>query len=367
MELAKSALDLLRGFTYERTKTKLESDLEQAKLSLERTKRKSNADLIQAEADLKAKESEHQRQQAKLKKMEEQLGKTKIVAPRDGLVVYATSTQGGGGRGGGSEPLAEGQAIRERQELIKLPTAEDMMAVVKVHESRLDKVRPGLTVRLTIDALPGRQFTGKVVRIAPLPDATNMWMNPDLKVYTTEIYIDRNSEGLRTGMSCQAQVLVAEYDDAVSVPIQAVVRQGARALVWVVRGGRTEERAVEVGLDNNRMIHVVSGLAEGEEVLLAPPLDAGDRTPATPAGGAALSPSSQKIGTGGAATEAPAPAAEPAAEKPPEGRGGRGGRTPEEREAWKKKMESMTPEEQEKMREQMRNRKPPEEGEGGPK
>jgi len=371
VELAESALELLRGFTYERTKTKLESDLEQAGYSLERTKRKANADLVQAEADLKAKESEFQRQQAKLKKMEEQIEKTKLIAPRDGLVVYATSTQGGGGRGGGSEPLAEGQAIRERQELIKLPTAEDMMAVVKVHESRLDKVRPGLPVRLTIDALPGREFKGKVLRIAPLPDATNMWMNPDLKVYTTEIQIDRNSEGLRTGMSCQAQVLVAEYDAAISVPVQAVVRQGARALVWVVRGGRTEERVVEVGLDNNRMIHVLKGLEEGEQVLLAPPLDAGDRTPVTPAGGAALSPSSQKIGTEGATPPTPAPAVDPGATKAPEGEGGgrsgRGGRSPEEREAWKKKMESMTPEEREKMREQGRDRRPPEGEEGGPK
>ena len=58
----------------------------------------------------------------KLAKIETQLSMTKIIAPRDGLVVYATSVQGGG-RHRMSEPLQEGQAVRERQELIYLPSA----------------------------------------------------------------------------------------------------------------------------------------------------------------------------------------------------------------------------------------------------
>ncbi len=368
LELARSALDLLRKFTHERTRTKLESDLSQAGLALERTRRKANADLIQAEADLRAKEGELLRQQTKLKKIEQQIEKTRIVAPRDGLVVYATSTQGGGGRGGGSEPLAEGQSIRERQELIKLPTAEDMMAVVKIHESRLDKVAPGLPVRLTIDALPGREFNGKVVRISPLPDPTNMWMNPDLKVYTTEIHIDGNGGSLRTGMSCQAQVLVAEYPDAVYVPVQAVLRQGSRALVWLVQQGKSAPREVEVGLDNNRMIHVKSGLQAGDVVLLAPPLEAGARDAIVPAGGAALTPSNQPVGKGAAPSGEPVPAAANAPERTPsaggEGKRSGGRMSPEEREAFKKRMESMSPEEQEKMREQFRNRRPRGEGSG---
>lgn len=371
LELAQGALKLLKEFTFLRTKTKMESDQEQAKLALERTKRKANADVIQAEADLRAKESEFQRQQAKLKKIEQQIEKAKIVAPRDGLVVYATSTQGGPGRGGGSEPLAEGQSVRERQELIKMPTADDMMAVVKIHESRLDKVRPGLPVRLTVDAVPGAEFTGKILRISPLPDATNMWMNPDLKVYTTEIQIDHNAQGLRTGMTCQAQVLVAEYEDAVYVPVQAVLRQGAQALVWVVSAGKTEKRSVEVGLDNNRMIHVKSGLQAGEEVLLSPPLDAaGARDAAVPAGGAALTPSGQKVGNGTVPppTNEAAPVKTPPADGEAKGKRGGGGfgkMTPEEREAWKKKMDEMSPEERDKMREQFKKRRGGEDGGGG--
>ncbi|MBI5369014.1 MAG: efflux RND transporter periplasmic adaptor subunit, partial [Planctomycetes bacterium] len=274
LELARNALKLLKEFSYKRTHTSLQADRTQKAQALDRTKRKAASDVTQAEADLKAKETEFQRQQAKLKKLEEQIVKTKIFAPRDGLVVYATST-GGGGMRGMSEPLAEGQTVRERQELIKLPTAGQMSAEIRLHESKLDKVKLGLPVRLVVDALPGRAYHGTVSKIAQLPDAMNMWMNPDLKVYTTEISVDPGEGGLRTGMSCQVEVLVAEYADALYMPVQAAVRRGAKTVAYVKQGSGSVARPIEIGMDNNRMVHILSGLEAGEEVLLAPPLDSG--------------------------------------------------------------------------------------------
>ena len=103
------------------------------------------------------------------------------------MVVYATTGKAGRGN---VEPLAEGQEIRERQELIYLPTTTSMMADVKIHESSLQKVAEGLPVRITVDAVPGKVFMGHVGKIGLLPDAQSMWMNPDLKVYNTEIFLD---------------------------------------------------------------------------------------------------------------------------------------------------------------------------------
>ncbi len=275
LELVRDSLRLLKEFTRQREVTKLEADVDQEGRALERAKRKGSADVVQAEADLKAKESELQRQQIKLAKLEGQIAKGKILAPRNGVAVHATSSQGGPGYRGGGEPLAEGQNVRERQELVKLPTADLMMAEVKVHESKLDKLRPGLPVRIGVDALPGKTFTGKVARISSMPDATNMWMNPDLKVYATEIHFDQSEPGLRTGMTCQAQIVVAEFPDALYVPVQVVLRQGTAAVAFVNGPQGPVLRPIEVGLDNNRFIQIRSGLQEGEEVLLNPPLDAG--------------------------------------------------------------------------------------------
>ena len=271
LELTENNLRLLEDFTHPRKLAELESDVKQAEMALERAQRKAKADVVQAEAELRAKESEFRRQKDKLKKNEEQIEKTKIYAPADGLVIYATSAQTRHWRGS-DEPLDEGREVREREELIYLPTATAVKAEVKIHEASLQKVSVGLPVRVTVDALPGRTFTGEVVKIAPLPDATMVWLNPDLKVYNTEIYLEGEGDNLRTGMSCRAEIIIEEYDDATYVPVQAVLRVGAEPTVYVWSGKDFEPRKVEVGLDNNVMIRILRGLKAGETVLLTPPL-----------------------------------------------------------------------------------------------
>jgi hypothetical protein len=98
-------------------------------------------------------------------------------------------------------------------------------------------------------------------------------MNPDLKVYPSDVYLETESPELRTGMSCKVEIVVAQHEDAIFVPVQAVIRVAGKPTVYVVNeDGSTEERKVEIGLDNNRMVVVESGLSEGEVVWLAPPL-----------------------------------------------------------------------------------------------
>ena len=220
---------------------------------------------------MKAREAEYRRQKDKLKKIEDQIVKTKIYAPADGLVIYATSAKSGGYRHN-VEPLEEGQDVREREELIYLPTANSSKAEISIHESNIEKIRTSMPAVITADALPGKKFFGTVAHIAPLPDAQSMWMNPDLKVYNTDIYLNNSHGDLRTGMSCQAEIIIEQYDDVLYVPVQAVLRVGRETTVYVVKGKTIEPRKVEIGLDNNRMLRIISGLKEGELVSLTPPL-----------------------------------------------------------------------------------------------
>jgi len=273
LELAENNRNLLKNFTYKRKLAELESDVRQANMALERVSRKARADVIQAEAKLKAEESEFNRQKDKLKKIKDQISKTRIYAPADGLVIYATSAKASWR--GNTEPLDEGQEVRERQELIYLPTAASFNAEIDIHESSLKKVKLGLPAKVSVDALPNRTFFGTVQRIAPLPDAQSMWMNPDLKVYNSDIFLDTDDPLLRTGMSCRAEIVVEHYENAIYIPVQAVLRIKNEATVFVVKGSKIEPRQVGIGLDNNRMVNILHGLAPGEQVLLAPPLKSG--------------------------------------------------------------------------------------------
>ncbi len=355
VELAENNLRLLEEFTHPRNLAKLESDVNQAEMALERTNRKAKANVVQAEAELKAKESEFDRQKDKLKKNEEQIAKTKIYAPADGQVIYATSAKTQGWRS--QEPLIEGREVYEQEELIYLPTAAAVKAVVKVHETSLQKVKADLPVKVTVDALPGKTFTGHVEKIAPLPDAQMMWMNPDLKVYNTEVYLDGEGGGLRTGMSCKAEIIIEKYEDVIQIPVQAVLRIGGEPTVYVQKGGGFEPRKVKIGMDNNSRVRIIEGLQVGEAVLLTPPLASASVEQQPADANVGKTPSDESAGVQKAQPSSGAEGVEkPETDKvKQEGPKAEGGPSPEQMEKMRKKFENMSDEEKAKMRERFEN------------
>lgn len=270
LELARGELDLLKRFTHKRKLAELNSAVATKGFDLEKAKHKGQANIVEAEAKLAAADVTLAREKEKLAKIRDQLTKTKLFAPVDGLVVYAKEDHGW--RGGDDEPLAEGVEVRERQSLIELPTASNMIADVKIHESALDKARVGLPVRLTVDALPDKVFRGEVASVAVLPDSQNRWLNPDLTVFNTKITVLDDTSELRPGMSCRAEIIVDEFADTLYVPIQSVVRINGQATVYVQTATGSNATPITVGLDNGRMIRVVDGLTAGQKVTLSPPL-----------------------------------------------------------------------------------------------
>ncbi|MBN1362503.1 MAG: efflux RND transporter periplasmic adaptor subunit [Sedimentisphaerales bacterium] len=274
LQVRRNDLALLENYTYKREIAQLQSDVTQAEMSLERTQRKARANVVQAEADLKARKQEYDRQLDKLTKIEDQIKKATIYAPRDGMVIYATSAQRGMmAMMDSRQPLQEGVEVFERQELIYLPTAASSKAEVTIHEASLQKVRVGLPAVVTVDALPGKKFLGRLASIAPLPDPQSMFLNPDLKVYNSDVYLDTDDPSLRTGMGCKVEIVVEQHQDAVYVPVQSVVRIDGQPTVYLVApDGSTQPHPVEIGLDNDTMVHVASGLDEGQTILLTPPL-----------------------------------------------------------------------------------------------
>lgn len=272
LELALQEKQLLETFTYNRQIAQLESDVEQAELALERAERKARANIAQAEARFSARRAEVQREQVSTKDLRTRIENCRIVAPTAGMVVYAPQ-----GNRWDASTLEEGMSVRERQDLIYLPTAKEMSAQISVHETMMNKLEIGQVANIRVDALPGVTFTGTVASIAVMPEDGG-WRNPDLKQYKTELIINEESPALRSGMTCKAEILVAYYDSALTVPLQSVLRVDGEPTVYTRgRNGLPEPQAVEVGMDNNRKVHIISGLEAGTEVLLNPPLAEAER------------------------------------------------------------------------------------------
>jgi HlyD family secretion protein len=184
------------------------------------------------------------------------------------MAIYASSVRNR--RRNNEEPIRTGTLVDERDDIIYLPTASEFIAAIKIPEVSLNKVQPGMPVRITIDALPGENVTGAVKSIAQLPDAESRYLNPNLKLYETIIAVNPSSAPIRNGMSCTAEVIVERYDDVVYVPLQSVVRVDNKTVVY--KPGVAEPQEVDIGLDNARFVHVLDGLSPGERVLMTPPL-----------------------------------------------------------------------------------------------
>lgn len=270
LKLAKDELELLENYTYQRQIDQLESDVHQAELALERAKRSAKANIAQAEATLSSNQAQLKEEKGRLEELESQLEKAKIQAPIDGLVLYATSVGHRWRRN--DEPVAVGTMIDEQDEIIYLPTASEFNVKVQVSEVDLNKIKKGQEVKVRVDALPGRMFTGEVASISAVPDADSRWMNPNLKLYDVVVHLDPNEAELRSGMSCKAEIVVEEYKNVVYVPLQSVVQRDLQDSVYLVEDdGTVSPSPVKIGLDNSRFVHIQEGLQQGQKVLLAPP------------------------------------------------------------------------------------------------
>lgn len=269
LQAAKSELTVLKDYTYRKTIAQLKSDIRQAKMEVLRAKAEKIAEDVDSTSDTKARELRWKREQSKLEKIEDQIKKCRITAPCDGMVVYATS----GGRRGRENPLEEGGEVYETQELIRLPTDNSMIADIKIHESALQKVKVGMEALITTEAMPGKVFRGRVKLIAMLPDSQSMWLNPDLKVYNTQVELfDAGHADLRPGMSCRAEIIVKVYDNALSVPVQSVVKIKGQPHVYVKTGDGDKPVPVKTGLDDNSLVCILDGLNVDDQVLQNPPL-----------------------------------------------------------------------------------------------
>ncbi|NLF94902.1 MAG: HlyD family efflux transporter periplasmic adaptor subunit [Oligosphaeraceae bacterium] len=359
LQTAKANLELLENYTYKRQIDELESDVSQSQMALERIRRSTRAKVVQAEAQLLARELELNRQKQRLEKFIRQIQLSKIFAPADGLVIYATSARSDWRRN--TAPLAEGQEVHERQELIYLPTANTFVAEVKLHETNLKKTYLNLPVRLRVDALPGQIFTGKISRIAPLPDPHSIFMNPDLKVYNTLVTLEGDTTGLKSGMNCEAEIIVEQHDKAMYIPVQSVLRASGTPIVFVQSAqGPAVKREVQIGQDNNRMVHILGGLKTGEKVLLAPPLQEAVSMRSQDEVLEVSIPARQEVAE--PAPDKPANSEDNSSENSGENSGGRGRRqrpnlTPEQRQQLQERMANMSEEERAAMR-QRRQRRP---------
>jgi HlyD family secretion protein len=324
LDEAKTALDLFQVYEFPKAAEKAYTDWLEAKREYDRVDARTASELASAGATRDNNKDALALEETRLQKIKDQLAKCTITAPQPGMVVYDTS----GGRSDRVIAIEPGATVRHQQNLIKLPDMSEMIVKVKLHESVVKQAVGEAPAYITIDALPKDRLTGKVTKIAVMPDRSQWWLNPGLKTYVTEITLDQTPAGLKPGMSAQVEVLVDTRNDVLQVPVSAVfVDQGFQVL-YVKTPSGVETRRIEVGLSNDRMVEIAKGLTENEEVYLFKPTGA-EELKVSEEEKKALQEADWKKASENAARIKP-PALEPP-DEPPNGKGrsgGKGGRPP---------------------------------------
>ncbi|NTV63478.1 MAG: efflux RND transporter periplasmic adaptor subunit, partial [Oscillochloris sp.] len=151
---------------------------------------------------------------------------------------------------------------------------------VPIDELDIAQIQLGQRVKITLDALPGTEIGGTVGGIAPQATRSEQGTT----TYSVTINLDKGDNGVRPGMTAVVAIITSEQSDTLLVPRRAVRTEGGKSYVLVfdpvgqpkavVSGGAASfepastRKEVTVGLSNNEMVEILSGLNVGDEVLV---------------------------------------------------------------------------------------------------
>ena len=202
-------------------------------------------------------------EQSKLTRLEELSVELKILAPKDGMVVYKRTWNG--------TKITSGSQISVWDPTVAtLPDLSKMVTKTYVNEIDISHLKKGLNVSLTIDAFPDKNFTGEVVDVANVGEQLP---NSDSKVFEVTIEINEKDTLLRPAMTTNNNILIEELKDVLYIPQEAVFVNDSISYVVLKTGLGMERQKVSLGKTNSNFVVILKGLAEGEEFLMVKPED----------------------------------------------------------------------------------------------
>lgn len=248
----------------------------------------AKAEVEAAEQTVKAAEFSVKSSEATLNEARNNLTKTTLFAPMDGTV-YQVSVEVG-------ERVAGASQFSSGTEIMRIADLNEMEVQVSINENDIIRVDIGDTVNIEVDAYYNRIFKGVVTQISSSSSSTQLTAdqvtNYDVRIrILPESYADLIDETkaykypFRPGMSASVEIITSQVLKALSIPIQAVTTREdttsteekdsegnapINEIVFVYSEGKVIVRVVTTGIQDSYYIQILTGLKEGEEVVVSP-------------------------------------------------------------------------------------------------
>jgi len=221
---------------------------------------------------------------ASLRQARDDLAKTTIHAPMSGTISKLNKELG---------EMALGSQFQE-DVILEISNLQGMEALVDVDENDIVSVALGDEAEIEIDALPETRYPGEVTEIASSAKTSAQGTTDQKTEFEVKVAITELTGDLRPGMTASSEIVTDVREDCLSVPIQCVAvrtpeqlgesttetaegeeqqrfiadRDGFVEVVWVIEDGRAVARQVETGIQSETHIEIVSGLEEGDQVVV---------------------------------------------------------------------------------------------------
>ena len=192
-----------------------------------------------------------------------------VTSPIDGTVMVC-----GGDRDGAISKLDQrigGLADGSPTCLMQVGDMRSLVVDLSISEMEIMKLRVGMPVKVTIDALPSQKLSGHIKMIGPKAESGR----GNSKSFKVEIGIDqRNIPGVKSGMTSRIEAVMESRHNVLKLPISGLFEEGGRHFAYLyVPGGKSRKVDVKTGLRNETDVEIVSGLTDGATVYADKPMN----------------------------------------------------------------------------------------------
>ncbi|WP_440056836.1 efflux RND transporter periplasmic adaptor subunit (plasmid) [Pseudoalteromonas sp. T1lg65] len=227
---AKRRAEIIDNARSENDRRKAEIDFTIASLDLELAQKKFEFHKENTALAIGVAKSKVARIDSDVKSIKAEIAKLKVTSPIDGVVAYRVNNQG--------EKPAVGESVMFGQPVIEVSVVEDMQVKAQINEPDFGKVSVGQHVKVTVDSADEYVVSGKVIELG---SAFREKSTQDKsRVIDTIIALDVvDVDRLRPGLSTRVEITVAEFPDALAVPVSAIKKQGDEHFVDTDKGQKT--------------------------------------------------------------------------------------------------------------------------------
>ena len=176
----------------------------------------------------------------------EQLDKTQIISPIDGIVVAIN--------------VQQGDSVTAGSQLISIVNVDNLLIKGTVPESIIGQIKQGQEVKIAVDSIYGTEFKGKVSFISPISV-------PAGQIFPIEITLENKDGALKAGMSAEANLQIQSIGQVLAVPTSSIVEKDGATYVFQVDGNVVKMVQVKTGISNSNETAILSGIDQNAEIV----------------------------------------------------------------------------------------------------